>query len=351
MSLERFFFSPNPMRYSVASVYRCGQEILLSWWYLLVLHPHLWFFQVIWIFMSQSHASGLPEGAEKLIFLSGCHAIIFCPAFLESCRDWLWTEGKWGQDGKSSDNASPFDCPQFSAAPLNRSLAWHQERSFCKAFPAFCFSLQQSTWLAAGMPSGASALWEAMDCPCFLPHGSGILKALALPEILHSRHCVGVLDCMGWGGHLGVKLLKNKVSRPHRDSGELAFQNKGKEVIARVVSEQSSYWMLHTMVVPASTFTAQLPPTLLSQAAVHIWTSNSKAWSDGSTLSSSPCSDGEIPAHCWDTQPANSPQPAALLNNSLYSTSYYETMTTDWGFQILLKCKQQVIWLFFLLIA
>lgn len=32
------------------------------------------------------------------------------------------------------------------------------------------------------------------------------------------------------------------------------------------------------------------------------------------------------------TQPANSLQPVALLNNNVYSTLYYETMTTDWGF-------------------
>lgn len=122
-------FNPNPVRYSVACVHKCGQELLLSWWlmwYLLVLHPHLWFSQIIKTFMSQSHAPGLPKGVKKHFFSLRCHGTVFCPAFPKSCRDWLWTEGKWGQDGQSSDNASPFDAPQFSAVQLNWSLAWHR---------------------------------------------------------------------------------------------------------------------------------------------------------------------------------------------------------------------------------
>lgn len=59
--------------------------------------------------------------------------------------------------------------PTVFCSPLNWSLPWHREGSFCKACPAFCCSLQQSTWLAAGMPSGASALWEA--------HGLSLISA------------------------------------------------------------------------------------------------------------------------------------------------------------------------------
>lgn len=51
-----------------------------------------------------------------------------------------------------------------------------------------------------------------MDCPCFLPHGTGILKALALPEILHSRHCGGVAEpAMGRSWPMMSQIVQGEV--------------------------------------------------------------------------------------------------------------------------------------------
>lgn len=235
-------FNPNPMRYSVASVQRCGQDMLLIWWlmrYPLVLHPHLWFSQVIWAFIN--------------LMLQGCLKVwrsIFSLRVPQYCfLSWLLRELQRLTLDKGQMRtrwAELWQCFSlwWSTVQLNRSLAWHQEGNFCKASPAFCFSLQQSTWLAAGMPSGALALWEPhglspfsapwhrdfeRPCSAWDPMQQTLCGGIAEPVMCKRSH--GVLDCMGWGGHLGVKLLKNKVRGLHRDSGEVSFQNKGNRLL------------------------------------------------------------------------------------------------------------------------
>lgn len=324
-------FNPNPVRYSVACVHRCGQELLLSWWlmwYLLVLRPHLWFSQIIRTFMSQSHAPGLPKGVKKhFFFFSQVSWYCFLSCFPKELQRLAVDRGQVRTGWAELWQCFSLWCSTVFCSPIKLITSLAQEGSFCEASLAFCLSLQQSTWLAAGLPSGASVLWEAhalslfsapwhrdFESPCSAwdpaqPTLWGGCRAWYGKIMAH-----GVPDCTGWGGHLGVRLLKNKVRGLHRHHGEVSFHNKGKPIIARVVSEQSSYRMLPSVLVPASTFSAQLPPILLSQPLAHIWTSNSETWTDGSTASSSPwLSDGEIPAHC--PQPANFLQSVALNNS------------------------------------
>lgn len=206
MSLERFVLIQILWRYSVASVQRRGRELLLSWWLmwrLLLLHPHLWFSQDIWTFMSQSHASGLPEGEKKHFFSLRMSLYCFLSCLPRECRDWLWTEGEWGQDGQSCDNASSFDAPQFSAVQLNWSLAWHRRGVSARHLQLSAFLYSRALGLPLGCLQVPQCCERSMHCPCFLPHGTGILKAIALPKILCSRHCVGDLQSLLWPGDHG----------------------------------------------------------------------------------------------------------------------------------------------------
>ena len=135
---------------------------------------------------------------------------------------------------------------------------------------SFLLSLQHSNWLTARMSSGASALRETQAPSSFSASGHRLVfwtpKSPAPPEVVHSRQCGGGLKsllragaqtgsygpwCPTWYGVRWACGYRTGRETRCGDSAGLAVEFllkiKGKQVIARAVCEQSSYWMFHCM--------------------------------------------------------------------------------------------------------
>lgn len=144
--------------------------------------------------MSKSHALGLSEDMKMCGFSSQGVVMLFSVSPSHRAAETGCSLRADEDRMDKSDNSSLWCSTVFcSLVKLIISLA--SRKDFLQESPAFCLSPQHSNWPTAKMTSGASALPGALAPFLFFAPGHRLvfwtLTSPALPEVLHSRLCVG----------------------------------------------------------------------------------------------------------------------------------------------------------------